>query len=79
MHVPYIIKSYQDIVKDPKDTIVFDEELHNQIDRQKEDLGADGALLKTQKVMYITSICLKNFWQPFLPKCQTLFLRQGFG
>ena len=48
-HVPYIIKSYQDIVKDPKDTIVFDEELHNQIDRQKEDLGADGALLKTPK------------------------------
>ena len=48
-HVPYIIKSYQDIVKDPKDTIVFDEELHNQIERQKEDLGADGALLKTPK------------------------------
>ncbi|MGB2370209.1 MAG: hypothetical protein ACPH53_02680 [Flavobacteriaceae bacterium] len=46
-HVPYIIKSYHEIVKDPKDTIVFDEELHNQIDQQKEILGADGALLKT--------------------------------
>ncbi|MFL2594547.1 MAG: hypothetical protein ACJ0PV_03065 [Flavobacteriaceae bacterium] len=46
-HVPYIIKSYHEIVKDPKDTIVFDEELHNQIDQQKETLGADGALLKT--------------------------------
>ena len=46
-HVPYIIKSYEDIVKNPKDTILFDEELHYQIDQQKEDLGADGALLKT--------------------------------
>ena len=46
-HVPYIIKSYEDIVKNPKDTILFDEELHLQIDQQKEDLGADGALLKT--------------------------------
>ena len=46
-HVPYIIKSYKDIVKNPKDTILFDEELHHQIDQQKEDLGADGTLLKT--------------------------------
>ena len=46
-HVPYIIKSYEDIVKNPKDTILFDEELHHQIGQQKEDLGADGALLKT--------------------------------
>jgi hypothetical protein len=46
-HVPYIIKSYEDIVKNPKDTILFDEELHHQIDQQKEDLGADGTLLKT--------------------------------
>ena len=46
-HVPYIIKSYEDIVKNPKDTILFDEALHNQIDQQKEHLGADGALLKT--------------------------------
>ncbi|MCH1472269.1 MAG: hypothetical protein L7T85_06850, partial [Flavobacteriaceae bacterium] len=46
-HVPYIIKSYEDIVKNPKDTILFDEELHHQIDQQKEDLGANGALLKT--------------------------------
>ena len=46
-HVPYIIKPYEDIVKNPKDTILFDQDLHHQIDQQKEDLGADGALLKT--------------------------------
>jgi len=45
-HVPYVIKSYEDIVADPKDTIIFDKPLHDQIDRQKSELGADGALLK---------------------------------
>ena len=45
-HVPYIIKSYEEIVANPKDTILFDKPLHDQIDRQKAALGADGALLK---------------------------------
>ena len=46
-HVPYLIKSYKEIVKNPKDTILFDEELHKKINQQKEVLGADGALLQT--------------------------------
>ena len=46
-HVPYIIKSYEDIVNNPKDTIFFDEELHNKIDKQKDEIGADGALQTT--------------------------------
>ena len=45
-HVPYIIKPYDEIVANPKDTIIFDVSLHNEIDRQKVKLGADGALLK---------------------------------
>ena len=45
-HVPYIIKPYDEIVANPKDTIIFDRPLHDQIDRQKTELGADGALLK---------------------------------
>lgn len=44
-NVPYKIKSYTDIVKDPKDTIVYDVVLHDQIIQKKQDLGADGALL----------------------------------
>ena len=44
--------------KNPKDTIFFDEELHHQIDQQKEDLGADGTLLKTPtgEVYYVNML-----------------------
>ncbi|MEM5565011.1 hypothetical protein WNY78_07840 [Psychroserpens sp. AS72] len=45
-NVPYKIKSYQDTLKNPKDTIDFDYELHDKINLVKERLGADGALLR---------------------------------
>ncbi|MBT8245048.1 MAG: hypothetical protein HKP48_02120 [Winogradskyella sp.] len=45
-NVPYRIKSYQDILKDPKDTIDFDENSEKQIQIKREQLGADGALLR---------------------------------
>lgn len=44
-NVPYRIKSYNEIVVDPKNTITFDEELDHDIRTKIEDLGADGALL----------------------------------
>ena len=47
-NVPYKIKSYQDTLANPKDTIVFDEELDIQIREKRTQLGADGALLADQ-------------------------------
>ncbi|REE07983.1 hypothetical protein DFQ09_10944 [Winogradskyella pacifica] len=47
-NVPYKIKSYQDTLNNPKDTINFDYELHNKINLVKERLGADGALLRDE-------------------------------
>jgi hypothetical protein len=44
-NVPYKIKSYQDTLKNPKDTIDFDYDLNREIDKKREVLGADGALL----------------------------------
>ncbi|WP_298492665.1 hypothetical protein [uncultured Algibacter sp.] len=44
-NVPYIIKSYEDTLKNPKDTIDFNYDLNNKIDKRREVLGADGALL----------------------------------
>lgn len=44
-NVPYKIKSYQDILINPKDTITFDEELDIKIRERMSVLGADGALL----------------------------------
>ena len=47
-NVPYKIKSYQDSLKNPKDTIEFDYELDEKINQEKERLGADGALLRDE-------------------------------
>ena len=43
--VPYIIKPYDQILKNPKDTIGFDHKWDAEIRRRREVLGADGALL----------------------------------
>ncbi|MFY0697836.1 MAG: hypothetical protein JXR11_08280 [Balneola sp.] len=48
-NVPYRIKSYQDIVNDPKDTIEFDEESDKSIRQKVAERGADGALLSSKK------------------------------
>ncbi len=44
-NVPYRIKSYTDIVKNPKDSIEFDNNCENEIHDRKKFHGADGALL----------------------------------
>ena len=48
-HVPYIIKPYQEILNDPKNTIEYDYEGEERIQTQKNKIGADGALLQSQK------------------------------
>jgi len=60
-NVPYKIKKYQDLLKNPKDTIEFDEDLDHKIHQQREELGADGALLRDEnrfivKVNFIEKI-----------------------
>jgi len=47
-NVPYRIKSYEDLLANPKDTIEFDEDAHNAIEALRESIGADGALLRNQ-------------------------------
>ncbi|MCK6693284.1 MAG: hypothetical protein L6Q97_14455, partial [Thermoanaerobaculia bacterium] len=48
-NVPYRIKTYEDTLQNPKDTIEFDHESDKHIHLQKERLGADGALLRNEK------------------------------
>jgi hypothetical protein len=45
-NVPYIIKSYDEILKKPKDTIAFDHKSDAKIREERNRIGADGALLK---------------------------------
>ena len=45
-NVPYKIKSYQETLQNPKDTIDFDQKAHHKIDELRAQIGADGALLR---------------------------------
>lgn len=45
-NIPYRIKPYSEIVKDPKDTIVFDFDLNHKIKELMRETGADGVLLR---------------------------------
>lgn len=47
-NVPYKIKDYKSILENPKDTIEFDYDLDAKIHQKKEELGADGALLRDE-------------------------------
>ncbi|HAD11506.1 MAG TPA: hypothetical protein DCF33_03610 [Saprospirales bacterium] len=47
-NVPYRIKSYEDTLKNPKDTIEFDHDSDKRIHTLKESMGADGALVQNQ-------------------------------
>jgi len=71
-NVPYRIKAYQDIVRNPKDTIDFDHELNNKINTLVDDLGADGKVLMdenseihyanlTEKIVVTLLAKLSNF------------------
>ena len=60
-NVPYRIKSYQDILKDSKNTIDFDFEREENIQFKRDEIGVDGALLRDQtffiyKVNFIEKI-----------------------
>lgn len=49
-NVPYRIKSYQDILKDSKNTIDFDFEREENIQLKREEIGVDGALVRDKTV-----------------------------
>ena len=61
-NVPYKIKDYKSILKNPKDTIDFDHELDAKISQKKEELGADGALLRDENFF----ICKVNLIEKLL-------------
>ncbi|WP_198658964.1 hypothetical protein [Winogradskyella tangerina] len=71
-NVPYKIKQYSDLLKNPKDTIEFDEDLDHRIRQDRLEIGADGALLRdenrlivkvnfVEKILATTLAKLSNF------------------
>jgi hypothetical protein len=71
-NIPYRIKPYPEIVKTPKDTIIFDFELNDKIKELTRETGADGVLLRvrnneiyrvnlTEKILVTLLAKLSNF------------------
>jgi len=49
-NVPYRIKPYEQILKDPKNTIDFDHETEAKIQLKRDEIGVDGALLRDKNI-----------------------------
>ncbi|NNL03100.1 MAG: hypothetical protein HKP39_12565, partial [Eudoraea sp.] len=75
-NVPYKIKSYQDTLKNPKDTIDYDHDLNDQIDKRKSELGADGALLTTKDSDIYGVNLLEKLLATVMSKCSN-FIPEG--
>lgn len=76
-NVPYKIKSYQDTLKNPKDTIDFDHELSEEIVRRKEKMGADGALLTDCSGEIYRVNLLEKLLATLLAKCSNFIPEAG--
>lgn len=75
-NVPYKIKSYTEILKNPKDTIDFDQELNKKINKQKTILGADAALLPSQNNTIYTVNLIEKLLVTVLAKISN-FIPEG--
>ena len=59
-NVPYRIKSYDEILKDPRNTIFFDRELSNQLQKETKARGSDAKLVSgDDKNPYLVSFAAK--------------------
>ncbi|GAC30770.1 hypothetical protein [Brumicola pallidula] len=76
-NVPYRIKPLHNIIDSPKDTVLFDNELAEDIERNIERLGSDGKLvLDAQGQVYQVSLVEKLFI-PLLSKLSNLVIDGG--
>ena len=75
-NVPYKIKPYKDLLKNPKDTIIFDDELDDKIHKEREQLGADGALLRDENRFIIKANFIEKILATSLAKLSN-FIPEG--
>jgi len=75
-NVPYRIKPYADLLRDPHDTVVFDDALEREIERRVEAIGADGKLLWTDGEVHLVTLAEKLL-VPLLAKLTNLVPEGG--
>ncbi|MFI3201264.1 MAG: hypothetical protein R3Y54_07045 [Eubacteriales bacterium] len=75
-NVPYILKSYEEILKDSKDTITFDFKKDDAIEALVDKVGSDGKLLFQNEAVY--TVCLtEKLLVPLLSKISNLLVGGG--
>ncbi|MDG1113044.1 MAG: hypothetical protein P8N63_04650 [Pseudomonadales bacterium] len=76
-NVPYRLKPFDEIVKDSKNTVLYDEALAEQIERRVSALGADGKLILTQDHEVYQVTLLEKLLVPMLSKLSNLVVGGG--
>tara|TARA_B110000003_G_scaffold152808_2_gene153531 strand:- start:49278 stop:52748 length:3471 start_codon:yes stop_codon:yes gene_type:complete len=75
-NVPYKIKSYQELLKTPKDTIIFDQQLDAKIREERLSLGSDGALLRDEHRFIVKANFIEKILATSLAKLSN-FIPEG--
>ena len=66
--IPYRIRSYEDILKDPRETIDYDDEWAARIESRVEETGSDGKLMHGGDGQVITVSLMEKLLTPLLAK-----------
>ena len=75
-NVPYKIKSYEELLSNPKDTIIFDQQLDTKIREERVTLGADGALLRDEHRFIVKANFIEKILATSLAKLSN-FIPEG--
>lgn len=75
-NVPYRIKAYKDIVKNPYDTIIYDELAENAVAEKVSEIGADGKLIWDQQGRLVKATLSEKLLIPLLTKLSN-FVPEG--
>ncbi len=76
-NVPYRIKSFDALLDDPKDTIIYDDSLAEKIEQRVDEIGADGKLLLDSNGLVYRVTLLEKLLVPLLTKLSNLVIDGG--
>ena len=76
-NVPYRIKPFEDLLNDPKNTVLYDEDLARAIEQRVADIGADGKLVLDDNQQVYQVNLLEKLLVPLLAKLGNLVVDGG--
>ncbi|MDM7860340.1 hypothetical protein QTP81_07005 [Alteromonas sp. ASW11-36] len=76
-NVPYRLKPYAEMVKDPKATVLYDNELASEIEQRVATIGADGKLVLTSEHDVYRVTLTEKLLVPLLTKLSNLVIDGG--